>query len=409
MAFSSSVDAALRQFNSDIYEDAAFRKHVLMGIMPKKAVYGNAFKQPLATSYTAGIGGTFSNAQSNQTDVGRVAYLVSPFFTYAVEDVANTDIAVSENKAGAVVDLLTDAIEKSMRACGDQLEMSLFGDGSGTIGTISSNTNPSGTTYVLTLTTPSDALRFGLNQVLVSKATAFAGSLDTGTALVTATDLINGTVTVTAQSSWTPTNGHVLGVQGTMLASTSIVTFPGLTSWITNDSGALSASFFGVTRSTAGNQQEVAGWVLDGTSLNIQQAINQLAQQIGVFSGAEPDKVIMSYANYAKLLTILDNKARNIQTKGAGITVYYDSVEIFGPAGKLEVIPSSFCPSDKVFILDSKTWQLGSPNNKPIRNADPDRPYVALSSKDALEVRMISQCYVTCSFPGANGYITVTP
>ncbi len=402
--FTSNVDAALRQFNSDIYEDAAFRNHVLMGIFGKKAMYGSAFKQPIATAYTAGVGGTFGNAQTNESDVARSAFLVTPNQLYALQSVPNTDVIFSESKEGAVVELLSDAIEKSIRACGDQFEQALFGDGSGTIGNIGSNTG--GGPYVLTLSVVSDAMKFYPGLVLVSKATAFAAALDTGTATVTAVSRSAGTVTVSAAGGWTPTNTHVLGIQGTMAASTAIVTFPGVQAWITNDPTALAASFYGVVR--ASNQEELAGWVLSGAGLNIQQAVNVLMQSIGNFSGANPDVCVMSYSNYGKLLTILDSKARNLQTKGDGITVYYDGIELYGPTGKIMVHPSSFCPSDKVFVLDSSTWTVGAPDNKIIQNASPNGAYVELSGSDAVEVRQRAAGVVSCSFPGANGYITVS-
>lgn len=409
ISFSANDAAALRTFYLDSYDDLAFRDHPMMGICEKKEEYGNVVSVSMAYAYTAGRGGTFSTAQANESDVARVSFLVTPSRTYGLETVQNTDIELSKSKRGAVVNLFQDAIEKSMRGCGDDVETLLFGDGSGTLGTISTNTNPSGVIYVLTLTNPQDAYKFFVNQILVSKATAFAASLDTGSAIVTAADPIAGTVTVNGQASWAPTNGHVLGYQGTMAASTAQQTFVGLAGWIPDDLNrpGTTDSFFGVNRSAA--PVLLAGQYKNATALNVQQAISAVLYSLGNISGAKPDTVMMNFSNYEKYQTLVDTKGRNVQAKGDGITTLYDGLKMQGPKGVVTVIPATFCDSAHIYTLDSSTWKLGAPDGEIIKPATKNGEPVELSTSDANEVRFRALGFFYCTAPGYNGVSRVAP
>ena len=77
---------------------------------------------------------------------------------------------------------------------------------------------------------------------------------------------------MTANGGWTPTNGHVVGLQGTMAASTALVTFAGIPAWIPPIASrpVASTAFFGVDRSV--DEQKLAGTALDGTNMGVLEA-----------------------------------------------------------------------------------------------------------------------------------------
>lgn len=406
VTFSTNDQAALRTFYEDSYEDLAFRDHVLMGICEKLERYGDSVKVPMAYGYSAGRGGTFQTAQTNESDISRAAFLVTPAKTYGVQKVDNFEAKLSSNKKGAVVNFFTDAIEKSMRGAGDDVEWSLFSDGYGTMAQISANSGAG--PYVLTLTNPGDVYRFQNGMVLVSKATPAAAALGTGTATVSATDPSAGTITVTAAGGWTPTNTHVLGYQGTMAASTSMQTWAGLQGWLPDDQNrtGLGTSFYGQDRSVSPTL--LAGHYLNATSLNVKQATYNLAVQIGPVSGSKPDVALMSYANYGKLEALEDTRVQHVQAKGDGITLFYEGIKIAGPKGPITCMPATFCDASHIYVLDSSTLKLGSPGDF-IQPATKSGEPVELSTDDANEVRMRAGGFFWITAPGYNGVARVTP
>jgi hypothetical protein len=407
VTFTANDSAALRTFFEDSYEDLAYRDHALMGICEKLNRHGDSVKVPMAFGYTAGRGGTFTTAQTNESNISRVAFLVTPQKTYGVQKVDNFTAALTSDKKGAVVSFYSDAIEKSMRACSDDVEWSLFSDGFGTMATISSNSG--GGPYVLTLTNPGDVYRFQSGFVLVSKATPSSAALDTGTISVTNLDPVAGTITVAASGGWTPTNTHVLGLQGTMAASTSLITWAGLQGWLPDDlnRGSLSTTFYGVDRSQYPTL--LAGNYLNATQMNVKQAVYNLAVQIGPVSGSKPDVALMSYSNYGKLEILEDTRAQHIQAQGDGISVFYEGLKVVGPKGPIVCIPATFCDASHIYVLDSSTWKMGSPGGQFIVPATRNGEPVELSTDDANEVRMRGGGYFWCTAPGYNGVARVTP
>jgi len=404
--FSANVDAALSQRREEAYEDVAFRLSPALGLMNHKdSKGGNAIKVTVKNGYSAGVGGTYTTALTNVGETQRQAFLVTPSVLYALETVDNTSELFSQGDDNAVIEIMSDAEKSCMSSAALQVDQALFSDGYGTQFTILSNTGSG--PYVLTATNPTDLFKIQTNQVLASKATPAAASLDTGTATVTNVNAIAGTVTVTANSGWTPTNTHVVGLSGTMLASATISTFPGFKAWLTNDSTALAAAFFGVTRNV--DPVGLAGHVIDlsATGTDIITATNTVIQSISNFGKANPSLVFMNSTNYQKAMNLLDNRMRLTQSKGENIEVLYDGFSFVGPAGKpVTVHVASACSPQDVFVLDPDTWHFASPGNKFIRPGQPDgSSFIPADFKnlDALLCKMRANGFIYCDAPGFNG------
>lgn len=401
MAFTANVDAVLRQNLEKDYEDAVFKRCVALGLFTKgnsEEMGGNAIKVTVKSGYSPGVGGTYATAFANVGETLRDTFLVTPATLYALEQVDNVGSIYSMGD-NAIINTMSDAQKSCMNSASMQVEQALFGDGYGTLFTIASNS-----AGVLTATDPTDVFRIQRNQVLVSKATPASASLDTGTATVTAVNPIAGTVTVTANGGWTATNGHVVGLNGTMLASATISTFPGLKAWLTDDSTALAASFYGNTN-RANDPVTLAGHVIDCTGLDVVQAVNRVMQSISNFGNANSDLIFMNTTNAEKMYTLLDTRARYTQSKGESIEILYDGFSFVGPAGnRVTVHPASACGAHDIFVLDSSTWYTPSPKNRFVMPGQPDgTPFVNLISADATLVKMRASGFVYTNAPGFNG------
>jgi hypothetical protein len=395
----ASVEPLLKIRFIEIYHDIVFRDHVVMGMVKKKALAGKYVQQAQRYGNGGGRGHTFANAQTNASDASRTAFQCTQSWTYGYQDVLNTDIRAANGDMGTIYDLWADCQDAATRACGDDLELILIGDGFGIIGTIGSNSG--GGPYVLTLSTAQQAINFEPNMVLVSAVANNSASLDTGTATVTAINVQAGTVTVSANGGWTPTNTHVLSVQGNKIASATAQLNQGLGGWLPLTAPVGGDNFFGVDRSAS--VVDLAGWRLLSNTGNLATNIKALANQMSRRSGSKPDLTLMSFNNIDTLENIVDNKTR-YPMPGRDVDVFYESIQVGYAKGRLNVVGSPVMYEDRFFNLMTSTWNLFSAGNEPVTSALPDaQGFISDYNADSRQIRMIAQTIFTCEAVGWNG------
>jgi hypothetical protein len=410
--FNTNVDALLRNDLERAYENMCFGSNfsAIFGLFRKEDRDGDAVKVPLVTDFGAGQSATAATAYANATLAGRYAFVVTPFVTYGSSIVPLNQAAFTKGDDNSVVDLLLDESQKCMDSVNMQFDTALSASGYGELGTISSNSG-SGPSYTLVLDQTSSANHVTVGATYQTKATPTTGTLDTGSFTVTNVATATKTLVVTSNSSWAPTNGHVFGLQGTIAASSSPIQWPGIPGWIPPASArpiSLSDSFFSVNRSA--NETKLAGLYLDGTAMGILEGINQLAYAVADVPGANPDLVVMSYQNLGKVNAQLQTERRYVEdtVKGPGIDVFFRTVSVNGPRGKMDIVASSNFASNLVAILDKASWVLGAPGNRPIVPATPDgNPVQNVPGTDTAVILYRGQAFVYCDAPGHNGMLTV--
>ena len=416
--FNANVDALMRSDLHDAYEDMAFggQYAAIVGLFKKVEKDGDAVTVPVKFDYSAGQGATAATAYANATTAARVKFIVTPFKTYQEHLVDMSQAIFTKGSDNSVADLLEDEAKTAMDGCKFQLDAALGATGYGELGTISSNSG--GGPYTLTLSQRSDVLHVTEGSTYVTKATPSSASLDTGSFTVTGINPSGLQITVTANGGWTPTNTHVFGLSGTMAASTSVVQWPGIPGWIPPASArpvSQSDSFFQVNRSQ--NEMKLAGSYLDGSgasatvgTLGILEGVNTLAHNIADVPGANPDLVLMTFANKGKVVAQLQTQGRYIEndTKGQDIDVFYKTVTINGPTGPMEIVGSSNWPSNLVAVLDKSSWYLGAPENEPFKPVGVDGlPFQNVPGTDQAVCAYRAACFVYCDAPGKNGMLTV--
>jgi len=159
------------------------------------------------------------------------------------------------------------------------------------------------------------------------------------------------------------------------------------------------------------DQVHLAGNVVDCTSLNIRQAVETTVTAITNIGGAHPDFVELSPSNYLKLLALTTDQRRYVDVKGQDIDVSYKGFQFMGPRGPLTVLQSPACPADLVFVLDSRTWFMSSPNgDDPVMPAfRGDMGWINLIDTDQCLIRLRAAfCFYT-DCPAYNGAAVVTP
>jgi hypothetical protein len=418
--FIGNVDALLRSDLHDAYEDMAFggQYAALIGLFRKKEADGDAMTVPVKYDISAGQGATAATAYANATTAARIKFIVTPFKCYQENQIDMSQAIWTKGGENSVADLALDEAKTAMDGCKRQLDQALGATGYGEIGTIASSTGSG--PYTLTLSQRSDILPVVNGSTYVTKATPAAATLDTGSFTVTGINPSGLTITVTANGGWTPANTHVFGVSGTMAASSAPSQWPGIPGWIPPASArpiSQSDSFFQVNRSLS--EMKLAGSYLDASGANaavgvmqILEGVNQLAYNIADVPGANPDLVVMTFANKGKVVAQLQTygRYRESDTKGQDIDVFFRTVTIVGPTGDMEIVGSSNWPSNLVAVLDKSTWYLAAPDNMPFKPLGLDGvPFQNVPGTDQAVCAYRASAFVYCDAPGFNGMLTVRP
>lgn len=412
--FDPNTQNTLRDDLDMSYEDMAFGDQLsaIIGLFNKKDQSGDGIKVPFKGSIGGGQGGTAATAYANATNARKYAFNpVPPFKCYGESIVDLSQDAFTRGKENSVVPLLMDEAKTAMDSCKIQLDAALGSDGSGTLGTIKTATNTSGSNWDLVLTLASDINHFFPDQVLVGKATGFAASLDAGSAKVTAVTASLNTISVVV-SGMTPTAGHVIGVQGTMAASTAIVTFAGIPAYIPPIRGGVRTlgTLFGQSQSI--DERRCAGSALDAASISMGtlDGIGKLAHMVAQVPGAHPDMLPMSFATLGKIQSQLQTQAVYDDVQGKEIGVFYKLPFIQGPTGPMYMVPSANWPDDLVGVLTSDSWTLGSPGNKPFVPATAKGDiFVDIPGLDQAVVNYRCNAFSYTDAPGHNGMLTIAP
>jgi hypothetical protein len=410
----SDQDAAdLKTFYEDTRVDTMFKANPFLAMVDKPDTHGSAVSQTVKYGYGGAHGPDFATNYANLSNsMGKRKPFLVPWYEFSALDQIQERVAVlSENDSGAIVNIVADALEGTQRNASQDVELACFQDGFGVMATISSNTNPSGTTYVLTLTLISDAEKFQVGDRLVTAATA-ASAPTTGSFTVTKVDRDLGTIQGTAVASWTPTNGHVILLQASKPTATNTVAnwMTGMAGWLPVTAPVLGTdSFFGVDRGD--DPSALAGRRIVATGMPIKKAIRKGLSRLANAKHAMPDVVWVNPEVFGALQDDLQSAAVYDQTegKGAAAGVFFKGIVMEGPKGPVKIHSSWACPADRVFITTMNTWHVHSPGGKIVRLGGKDKDgVIGLIAENGSQVRSWGLTTLTCDFPGANAVVSIT-
>jgi hypothetical protein len=385
----------------------------LVGLFKKGTEDGSVHAISQDVNFGGGASATYADAYANATLTTRVQWQIQPFKTYSITSIPLDQDAFTKGPHSAAR-LLFDESAKCMNQARNQLDVALAGDGYGTLGTIVTPTNTTGSTWTITFATQAEILKFEPNKIYTSKATAAAASLDAGTFLVTNVSVGSKTITGTS-TGMTPTAGHVMGLKGTQQASTAFSVWPGIPAWIPPAaSRPVSATTFqNVDRSV--NEQKLAGSYLDWTG-DILEGVLQLESQIANVPGAKPDTLVASFVTKAKVMASAQTQNRfmtaervKVPDMADGIDIYYSVIRIHGTAGgHLDIVCSSNWSDTLLAVLDRSTWHIDSPGGNPIMGVGSQgNPIVEVPTSDACLCRYRVAAFVYTDTAGYNGMLSI--
>lgn len=426
-ASSSNQIASLKELYKDDKEymqDLVYKENPFFALVPKDespdGFAGKYIPVPIEYGTPQGRSHNFSLAQSQQTPSSLASFFVFTIEDYQLVTITNLLMEQTKTNAGAFVDAAKLQMDGGFRTLTNNIAFEIFADGSGTRGLIGSGTNPSGTTYVITLANPNSIVNFENGMTLVNYSVTLSGSnvtaistISTTTALVTAVDRAGGIVTVLASatdSTWNSA-GKGLGVNGDVVTGTistgTSLCLSGLQAWIPSVAPGGSDSFWGVNRST--DATRLGGLRFNASAMTIEEGITN-ALAFGNREGAKFDLIVIDFASYSNLVNSLGAKVQYIQAKHDEVEVAFDGILFQSAYGKVTILADRSCPPQTAFALTMNTWKLRSLGKVPhiLTYGMEGLEGLRVGNADALEIRIAYYGNLICSAPGRNMIVSLS-
>jgi len=393
----TSFDAALKQhYTADRVENMVYADNPLLAMMPKYEQFGGKnLPIPIIYGNPQGRSATFSNAQSNKTNSQLKDFVLTRASDYSLASISNEVLEASKGNANAFIEAATTEIDGAIQSATRSLAVSLYRNGSGSIGQVLSG----GTGTSFTLKNIDDVTNFEVGMELVFSTADGGGSVKSGNITVTKVDRDTGVITTDAASAIDGGTGHATNdyvfVQGDYDKKVK-----GLLAWVPSSAPSATA-FFGVDRTA--DATRLGGIRFDGSALPIEEALIGAASRVAR-EGGKPDVCFMNYSKFADLEKALGSKVQYVDLK-VSAEIGFRGIVINGPRGPIKVIPDQNCPSDRAFMLQMNVWKLYSLGKAPkILDAD-GMKMLRDSSADSVEVRVGYYAQLGCRAPGWNANI----
>jgi hypothetical protein len=425
-ATTSNQVAALKELytGDDFMKDLVYKKNPLLALIPKdespSGMAGKYIPVPLIYGTPQGRSATFTSAQSNQTAPALASFFVYRVSNYQLATITNELLEATKDNAGAFIDEAKLVMDTAFRNISNDLAHDLFGNGTGSRGSIASIS-----TGVITLTNANDIVNFEVGMALVSFSVSgqtATQSTSAASGYVIAVNRSGGTLTVSASAggaagnptSWS-TSFPLLAVEGDVnfasggltVANGSALKVSGLAAWIPTTAPASNDSFWGINRSA--DVTRLGGVRFDGSSESIEEALID-GSSLVAREGGMPDMCFVSFASYAALEKSLGAKVQYVTVKHEEADIAFAGITVNAPYGPITVIPDRSCPSQTAYLLQMDTWKLRSLGKAPhiLTYGMEGLEGLRVGNADALEIRIGYYGNLVCNAPGWNCVIQLS-
>ena len=394
----TSFDSALKEYYRPgrvlnmVYDDNPF-----MALVPKdESFVGKTAPHPLIYGNPQGRSATFAKAQTKgQTSNSKLEdFILVRKKDYAVATIDNETLEASESDAGAFIKAAKTEINGAIQSISNSVAVSLFRNGTGSIGQIGAL--PGGN--VVTLAETGDITNFEVDMALEVWSLETGGVQRTNVATITAVNRDTGQFTMDLTPTGSAPNDFIFvdGDRGLKLT--------GLDGWIPTVTPT-STPFFGVDRTV--DPTRLAGIRYDGSAQAIEEALIDGAARIAREGGkgARLDYCFISHLKYADLEKSLGSKVQYVDIMHEEAQIGFRGIQLSGPKGMIKVLPDRSMFEDRAYLLTMSTWALRS-LKKAVRVIDTDGlTMLRQSNADGVEIRYGSYSQLACDGPGYNGVV----
>lgn len=394
-----NVTQALKEHYKPLtVKNMVYKDNPLLALMPKYERFGGE-NMPIPVQY--GIANrrsaTFSTGQGLNTATEIARFVLTRVRDYSFASITGETIKATEGAADAFLKYATLEIDGAIQSLTRSLAVSMYGDGSGKIGEVSTTTSTTGTPTI-TLTKAEEITNFEVGMTLkVAESTGHAVRSDVLT--VDEVDRDAGTIKVTVASASTNLQtGDAIFQSGDYSSASDRLKITGLEGWLPSTSPS-SALFFGQDRSK--DATRLGGIRFNGASQPIEEALIGAASRLAR-EGGSPTHCFMDFLQFSNLEKALGSKVVYDKVSSDDADIGFQSLTIIGPKGPIQIVADQNCTPDVAYMLQMDTWTLNSLGAAPhILDLDGNR-MLREASADAYEVRVGFYGNVACNAPGYN-------
>jgi hypothetical protein len=401
----NSVTQALKEHYKPLtVKNMVYKDNPLLALMPKYERFGGE-NLPIPVQY--GIANRrsadFTTGKGLNTATSLARFVLTRKKDYSFASITGETIKATEGNADAFLKYATLEIDGALQSLTRSLAVAMYGDGSGSIGSIKSI---DAVALTVDLNKVDQITNFEVGMVLqATDSLASGGTVRSGTFTITAVDRDNGvltlsTVTGLVVNDFLFQSGDIIDSATGLPATGTRNRIAGLEGWLPETVPV--GTFNNVTRSS--DPTRLGGIAFDGSAMPIEEALISAAVRTAR-EGGSPEYCFMNYANYANLEKALGSKVVYDKVSSDDADVGFQALSIIGPKGSIKVIPDQNCTPDVAYLLQMDTWTLNSLGPAPhILDLDGNR-MLRENDADAYEVRIGFYGDIGCSAPGYNARV----
>jgi|1_EtaG_2_1085319.scaffolds.fasta_scaffold00212_34 hypothetical protein len=378
---------ALKILYSKGLEEVWYKKSPFLAWVNKSYNFEGASKQ--IVPLVAGIRGStkFAEAMAAKSNPTLAKFLVTRVKDYVIGSIDNEAMKASRSQKGAMAQALKTQMDAALYEFGRSAAFQVWGDGTGTRGTVSSES-----TVTLTLTDVNDMVKFEIGMVVEAKSSG--GTLRSGSVAITAID--RDAKTLTAAANWTTGIPGLVATDtiaraGDYTASSSNV-LSGVLAWIPPTAPTTGDSFFGQDRSVDVNR--LSGTRVLGAGKTIEEIVFD-AQAEAAINGAQVDTLWLNSKRRAELCKSLQGKAMYQQTsvtssggQSGKVKVGFTGFVVPGEDGPVTIMSDPNCPYAYGLMTRKAAWELSCLDGCPHFADEAGGKFMQETSADAIEFRL---------------------
>lgn len=396
-----------------------FGKPFLSDVKKADDLVGDVTYIPVETDHPQGLGATLggttgivsSSTVNHITSTRGIKWAITRVKGYAMLTVDGETMMAMRNDEGAFFRAREREVKNVLEQLGQQMEMFLWQDGSGSLGTITGD--PSGG---LTFTMTTTAQAINIHEGMYVEFQADSSGVPGGTAraggpyLVTGVNYDTGVVTTASGNidNAVATGDHVVRFANhAYTGSGTPAGLKGVPAWI--PSADPTDTFFGQARTLypqklGGHRQSWLG--------SIEETVKRLDSKIRRVN-QKPKTLWLSYTNFNRLETELAGRGYRMEDGGEG-KFSRPTLVMASPGGPVQVKAGPYVPEDAGYLLDMDTWTLHTLGALPHIIDDDGNTALRVQSlsggaiEDSIEMRFRWMAQLVCTNPFANGRAAIS-